>query len=59
MYRARDAGPLSSILKIAVGLGVSGLIFGARTPIWWSGYKFREAPFKDYWSDDTKNNSRE
>src|SRR4029077_5211514 len=37
----------------------SGLIFGARTPISWVRYKFGEAPFKDYWSDDNKNNSRE
>jgi hypothetical protein len=32
------------------------LIFGAGTPISWSRYKLGEAPFKDFWSDDTKNN---
>src|ERR1700722_9689351 len=36
-----------------------GLISGGSTPISSAAYKFGEAPFKDYWSDDTKNNSRE
>jgi hypothetical protein len=36
-----------------------GLISGANTPISLAAYKFGEAPFKDYWSDDTKNNSGE
>jgi hypothetical protein len=35
------------------------LIFGACTPIYLPGYKLGEAPFKDFWSDDTKNNYRE
>src|SRR5712691_8577348 len=37
----------------------AGLISGGSTPIWWVADKLGEAPFKDYWSDDTKNNSRE
>jgi hypothetical protein len=35
------------------------LISGGDAPIWWMRYRRREAPFKDYWSDDTKNNYRE
>jgi hypothetical protein len=37
----------------------SGLISGADTPIWFPADKPGEAPFKDFWSDDTKNNYRE
>jgi hypothetical protein len=38
---------------------LAGLITGGDTPIWWGPYRRGEALFKDYWSDDTKNNSRE
>ena len=34
----------------------TGLISGGITPIWCAGDKLGEAPFKDFWSDDTKNN---
>src|SRR5690349_18047338 len=37
----------------------SGLIFGGGTPICVLRYKLREALFKDFWSDDTKNKSAE
>jgi hypothetical protein len=37
----------------------SGLISGGNTPIWWTADNLGEAPFKDFWSDDTKNNYRE
>jgi hypothetical protein len=36
-----------------------GLISGGTTPIWCVRDKPGEAPFKDFWSDDTKNNYRE
>jgi hypothetical protein len=37
----------------------AGLISGGSTPISPAGDKLGEAPFKDFWSDDTKNNYRE
>jgi hypothetical protein len=37
----------------------SGLISGGGTPICLPADKLGEAPFKDFWSDDTKNNYRE
>src|SRR5215469_345396 len=36
-----------------------GLISGVDTPILRIGYKLGEVTFKDFWSYDTKNNSRE
>jgi hypothetical protein len=36
-----------------------GLISGGGTPICGRRYKLGEAPFKDFWSDDTKNSYRE
>jgi hypothetical protein len=36
----------------------SGLISGGDTPICDPADKLGEAPFKDFWSDDTKNNYR-
>jgi hypothetical protein len=37
----------------------AGLISGGSTPICCAADKLGEAPFKDFWSDDTKNNYRE
>jgi hypothetical protein len=37
----------------------TGLISGGSTPIWFAADKLGEAQFKDFWSDDTKNNYRE
>src|SRR5260370_40747267 len=37
----------------------AGLISGGSTPILCAADKLGEAPFKDFWSDDTKNNYRE
>jgi hypothetical protein len=37
---------------------VLGLISGGDTPISSTADKLGEAPFKDFWSDDTKNNYR-
>jgi hypothetical protein len=37
----------------------AGLIFGGITPICSGANKLGEAQFKDFWSDDTKNNYKE
>jgi hypothetical protein len=37
----------------------TGLIFGGSTPICGAADKLGEVLFKDFWSDDTKNNYRE
>jgi hypothetical protein len=44
---------------IAVEKLREGLISGGSTPICWAADKLGEALFKDFWSDDTKNNYRE
>src|SRR6266481_2289032 len=56
--RKGDAKWLPLLVIAKVEKLLAGLIFGGDAPIWWRRYRRGEAPFKDYWSDDTKNNSK-